>query len=591
VKDGINIKQVSNSANSRGAVKSKRKSGVITGIIAGAVVVILAGGTVGAGFYINNLDTVFPNISVAGVDLSGLTLSEAEKALTDAGYENSASKISVTVLFPNGERMTINGKDSGVKLQAGQAAQIAYDYGKNGSFFENELAFVQCLFKAQDLDQTSAAGINETYIRSVVNDYVNKFNERILRGAYTITETGIEIVKGSNSALADAEEVYKLVVAALGESLAQNKPVELEYSVGSVAGESVNLESLYDAIHTEPVEAVYDRTTGQVTQSKVGLSFDIKSAQQMLDAAKPGSTVFIPLIRTEPAVSTEQLQAMLFRDVLSEKATYVDGTSNRVHNVKLASQALDGTILNPGDVFSYNETLGERTREKGYKEAGAYVNGNVVQEVGGGICQGSSTLYYCVLYADLEVVERSNHMFTVGYLPLGHDATVNWGTVDFKFKNNTDYPIKIEAIYKDRFLTIRLLGTKTHTNRVEIKYEVISSTEIKTVQKEDPSIEPGTSKVSQAGHKGYVVDTYKYIYDENNNLISKTYIKRSSYKMQEREVLVPVGTLTSPPPTSDAGTSPPPTDAIPADPVEPSEPPPSQEPPPQPSESADPPSD
>jgi vancomycin resistance protein YoaR len=355
-------------------------------------------------------------------------------------------------------------------------------------------------------------------------------------------------------------------------------------------GESVDLESLYNAIHTEPVEAVYDRTTGQVTQSKVGLSFDIKAAQQMLDAAKPGSSVFIPLIRTEPAVSTEQLQAMLFRDVLSVKATYVDGTSNRVHNVKLASQALDGTILNPGDVFSYNETLGERTREKGYKEAGAYVNGNVVQEVGGGICQGSSTLYYCVLYADLEVVERSNHMFTVGYLPLGHDATVNWGTVDFKFKNNTDYPVKIEALYKDRYLTIRLLGTKTNTNRVEIKYEVISTTEIKTVQKEDPAIEPGTTKVSQAGHKGYVVDTYKYIYDENDNLISKTYIRRSTYKMQEREVLVPVGTLTSPSPTADGGTSPSPTDNIPSVPAEPSELQPSPEPP-QPSESADPPSD
>jgi hypothetical protein len=221
VKDGINIKQVSNSASSRGTVKSKRRTGIITGIIAGAVGVILAGGTAGAGFYINNLDTVFPNISVAGVDLSGMTLSEAKKALTDAGYENSPLNISVTVHFPNGEKMTINGRDSGMKLQAGQAAQIAYDYGKNGSFFENGLAFIKCLFKAQDLDQTNAAGINETYVRGVVNDYVNRFNEEILKGSYTVTETGIEIVKGSKSALADAEEVYNLVVAALGESVSQ----------------------------------------------------------------------------------------------------------------------------------------------------------------------------------------------------------------------------------------------------------------------------------------------------------------------------------------------------------------------------------
>jgi hypothetical protein len=217
---------------------------------------------------------------------------------------------------------------------------------------------------------------------------------------------------------------------------------------------------------------------------------------------------------------------------------------------------MNGKILNPGDTFSYNETLGQRTAEKGYMEAGAYVGGKVVQELGGGICQGSSTLYFCVLYADLKVVERSNHMFMVGYLPLGTDATVNWGTVDFKFQNDTNYPIKIEAFHKDGKLNVKLYGTKENENTVKIESVKISSTEIKTVQKEDPSIAPGATKVDQTGHTGYVVDVYKYIYDKDGNELSKTSLGRNVYRMQEKVILVPVGTLTSPSPTDTTSPSP-----------------------------------
>jgi vancomycin resistance protein YoaR len=578
VKDGIDIKRTGNSASE---TKKRKKTGMIAGIIAGAVVVILAAGTVAAGLYIDKLNTVYPNISIAGVELSGMTLDEATKALTDAGFENAAAKISVTVNFPNGEKLTVSGKDSGVKLQAGQAAQLAVDYGKDGSFFNKELTYVKSLFSTRNLDQTDTASLNESYVRGVVDAAAKSFNEKLMQGAFRVTDSSIEIIKGSNSALADADELYNLVVGALSDSVAKNEPVTVDYTIKTNGDDGIDLQSLYNTLHTEPVEAVYDKTTGQATQSTVGVSFDVDMARKMLDAAKGGASVVIPLVRIEPKVSTEQLQAMLFRDVLSEKSTYVSGTSNRVHNVALAAKAVNGTILNPGDEFSYNGTLGQRTAEKGYLTAGAYVGGKVEQEIGGGICQMSSTLYYCVLYADLNVVERSNHMFIVTYLPLGNDATVNWGTVDFKFQNSTDYPIRIESFYKDGYLTVRLHGTKTDTNTVKIKYEEISHTDVKTVYKEDPAIAPGTTKEDQPGHKGYVVDTYKYIYDKDGNLISKTFIAHNKYRVQDKVILVPVGTLTSPSP-SDTASAPP--DETMADPSELS-PSPSTSPSPSPSES------
>jgi vancomycin resistance protein YoaR len=114
-----------------------------------------------------------------------------------------------------------------------------------------------------------------------------------------------------------------------------------------------------------------------------------------------------------------------------------------VNNIALAAKKIDGVILNPGEEFSYNGTVGQRTESAGFKKAGAYANGKVVQELGGGICQVSSTLYCAVLYANLEITDRTCHYFPVDYLPSGLDATVSWKSPDFKFKNNRDYPIKL----------------------------------------------------------------------------------------------------------------------------------------------------
>ncbi len=530
------------------------------------MLLILVVGAVTAGYFINKLDTIYPNVIAGGIDLSRMTVAEATQVLIDADYEGKTSNIAATVKFPDGEMMTITGEEAGFGLNAEGAAEAAYEYGRGGSVFTKLFGYVKSLFSVYDLEQSSA--VKEEFIRSTVGDYTQNFNNKIMNTAYKVSDDTISIIKGSGTALADADALYDLVITSLEQSTAQNSPVSVDYSVGTNGGQDIDLQRIYDSIYTEPVEAVYDTSTNQVTRSATGISFDIVEAQRALDAAHTGATVTINLIKEEPAVSTEQLEALIFRDVLSERATHVSGTSNRIHNVKLSAEAINGKILNPGDVFSYNETLGERTVEKGYRSAGAYVGGQVVQELGGGICQTSSTLYYCVLYADLKVVDRRNHMFTVGYLPLGHDATVNWGTIDFKFENDTDYPIKIEAYMKDGSLYVKLHGTKVNDNRVEVKYTEISRTAYKTIEKEDPSVEPGTTKAGADGHTGYVVETYKYIYDKDGNLLSKTFIARDIYRVQDKVILVPVGTLTpspSPSPSpSESAASPSPSDASPS---------------------------
>ncbi len=126
----------------------------------------------------------------------------------------------------------------------------------------------------------------------------------------------------------------------------------------------------------------------------------------------------------------------------------MSGPENRRTNIRLAAAAVDGTILMPGETFSYNKIVGERTAAKGYKPATVYGAAWTKQELGGGICQLASALYYCTLYSNLEVVYRTNHRFAVTYVPHGLDATVAWGSIDYKFKNSTDYPIRISALHR-----------------------------------------------------------------------------------------------------------------------------------------------
>jgi len=193
---------------------------------------------------------------------------------------------------------------------------------------------------------------------------------------------------------------------------------------------------------------------------------------------------------------------------------------------------LNGTVLAPGEVFSYNGTVGQRTTEKGYKAAGAYVGGKSVTEVGGGICQVSSTLYYSTLMANLEIVSRTCHMFTVSYMRLGMDATVSWPNPDFQFRNNTDYPIRIEAKVEGGMCKISLIGTKTDNIEVKMTYAILSEIPFTTVITEDED------EVNDVGRTGYNVVTYRHLINsETGEEISKTVEAYSYYQKTDIVVL------------------------------------------------------
>ena len=180
-----------------------------------------------------------------------------------------------------------------------------------------------------------------------------------------------------------------------------------------------------------------------MVDGQVGVALDPQAAAFALDAAAPGERILLPAEVTYPSMTAAELEAVLFRDVLGTATTSVGGTSVRRGNVKLAGECCNGLILNDGDVFDYNTVVGKRTTDRGFGAAPAYVNGETVETVGGGICQVSSTIYYAALLGNLEIVERYAHRYVVTYMPLGMDATVSWGGPEFKFRNDTLYPIRL----------------------------------------------------------------------------------------------------------------------------------------------------
>ena len=230
----------------------------------------------------------------------------------------------------------------------------------------------------------------------------------------------------------------------------------------------------------------------------------------------------------------EEEQEALFKDVLAETDTPLLNNMNmpnRRNNIILACGAINETVVMPGCIFSFNQTVGKRTEERGYKSAPAYINGRVAESVGGGICQVASTLYYACLLSNFEIVERAYHSMTADYTEKpGVDATVYWGAIDYKFKNNTNSPVKIFAWVENITVCVKIMGVKTDNNTVFIESNTLSSTPFNTVYRENPNLAPGQTRVVQEPFTGSVVETYRVILDENGKVISRAFEAKSIYK-------------------------------------------------------------
>ena len=371
---------------------------------------------------------------------------------------------------------------------------------------------------------------NEEKLNKKIEEISNKLPGAVVQTSYYIEGEELIIKKGTDGVTIENEKLKQLINKIIKTS---DKTIEIPIKQTQI--EKIDIDKIHEEIYREPQDAYITEEPIEVHAHVNGVDFAItvEEANKMLEEEK--EEYIIPLKITIPNKTLESLSTQAFPNKLAEFTTRYDASNkNRSINLSLASDKINGTIVLSGETFSYNKIVGERTIAKGYKEAAVYSGGKVIQGIGGGICQLSSTLYNTVLYANLDVTSRSNHRFLTSYVQEGRDATVSWGTIDFCFKNTRKYPIKIQSSVQNGIVRVGIYGIKEENEyEVEIQTTVLETIAYKTNYIDDRSLDEGTEIIEQYGSNGAKSETYK-ILKQNGAIISKTLLSTDTYSSLER---------------------------------------------------------
>lgn len=550
----------------------KNKQMVLVGLCAAALVLIIG---VVAVLFMSGADAndskILDNVYIGTVNVGGMTEKEASSALKQTAVLYANTNMTVTL---GTTTLQLSPKDTGAELDIEAAVEAAYGYGRTGTKAEQEAAMQASRTENYIIGLLPYLNLNEDYIRETLVKCAKDSGSTLTQTTYGLEGEEPElsadkfdenapgqtlvITMGTPGIGFDANAVYDMVLDAYSLTRFQ---VTVESVESTAEPDPIDLVAILDEFYIAPRDASVDMQTFEPIPGAYGYSFNVEAAQKLLDAAQYGEVIRIPMEYIAPEVLDETI---LFRDVLGEGRTQHSNNQNRTTNLRLACEALNGKVLKPGETLSFNETLGQRTAEKGYKSAPSYASGEVVDSLGGGICQVSSTLYYATLVADLDIVARTNHSYPSSYIDYGMDATVSWGGPDFKFRNSTNYPIKIEAAVENGYVTIRILGTAEKDYYIQLEYEITNTIQPETEYQDFEYDNAGGYRdgdVIQEGVTGYYVKTYKLKYSvENGKLLSRDFAANSQYrsvnKIVARVMPKPTEPLITIPPT-EAPTTPP----------------------------------
>jgi len=411
------------------------------------------------GMQLSNEDTINPNIFIEGVDVSGLTRGEALSALDTRGFEERCSNAKVTLVMPDDSTLVLSGDDVGLVHNASEVVGWAHSVGRGRGVLLNTFSHLIRQRSDDDAFFYVEYKLNEDLLYTIVTAFTEDYNVRLAASKFKIFEDRIIYTKGAGRVEADIPETIDFVYQGIFESFENANPVEIVYFLPEATGYWEEVLEVRDIIFVQVLSSIYDRETDSATESAVGVDFDPVAAVSLAKDVESGKTVTFMFEFTQPEYTQEHLGDMLFRDLIAERTTSAGGSANRINNIQLAIDAINGQVLLPGEEFSFNETVGERTAERGFKVAPILASGELQPGIGGGICQVSSTIYAAIRPSQLLVTEQRKHGKPVAYLPWGWDATVHWGYIDFKFVNNTDYPLRIEVELEGRSLTAQVYGT------------------------------------------------------------------------------------------------------------------------------------
>ena len=519
-------------------VKKKARKIIISIIIVG--IMAFAFSTVFALTNMNN-EKIISGVTIKGIEVSGLTKEEAISKLKTVYAEKMENNIMLQYEDFNSE---LNPTLMEVHYDIEKAVNEAYSLGRNGNIFVNNYHIVGALIAKRDFNVVMT--LNEETTKKTINDIGANLPGILIESGYSIEEDELIITRGKEGIVVDTETLLSKVKEMLNDIQETDNVIEIP--VIAKAPQEIDVDKIHSEIYKEPKDAYYTKEPFTIYPEVEGIDFDVEKAKEII-AAEVKDEYIIDLIITKPKITLNDIGTEAFPDRLSTFSTkYNASDKDRTTNLVIACKKLNGKVIMPGEILSYNETLGPRTYAAGYRNGKIYENGQVVDGLGGGICQISSTLYNAALMSDMEIVERRNHQFVTSYVNAGRDATVVYGLTDFKFKNTRTYPVRLVASASGGVATVSVFGIKEPDREYtySFKTETVSTIPYTTKYVEDSNLAAGKEVITQSGANGLVCKTYmtKML---NGKIVSTKLLSTDTYSAMQRIIKRGTSKVTSNP--------------------------------------------
>ena len=474
-------------------------------------------------------NNIVNGVKIEEIDVSGLSKEEAKTKLESIYSEKFKKDI---LLQYQDYDATINPELLEASYDIEKSVEEAINVGKGSNIITNNYNILFALMGQKNIDVDVT--INEESTKKTIEDIGTNLPGAMIEADYSIEGEKLIITKGKEGLKIDTNKLLEKIINNLKNIEVTEEFIEIPV-VNEIPNE-IDIEKIHEEIYKEVQDAYYTKDPFTIHPEVEGIDFNVEEAKKILQEDK--EEYEIPLTITKPKITTSQIGSEAFPDLLGTFSTRYDASlKNRSTNLMLACQKINDKVVLPGEIFSYNKTLGERTSAAGYKNAAVYENGQVVDGIGGGICQISSTLYNAVLISNLDITERRNHMFVTSYTPAGRDATVVYGITDFKFKNTRNYAIKIKASCLNGIAKISIYGIKEENEyTVSFSTKTISTIPYTVKYIDDDTLAVGQEKIKQKGANGLITETY-IIKSLNGKVVSTKLLSKDTYNAMQKIIL------------------------------------------------------
>ena len=481
----------------------KKKNFILIYLLLIAIMLgILIAGVVS--FYIihKNDETIQSGVYIKGINVSGLTKEEAVKLVKD----NLDLELNdhLILKYKNYEYY-VEVEQFEAQFDVEASVELAYEIGRSGNIIKDIKDYATVLMSKIDVDPVLK--YSEEALISYLEVIEAQLPDQLEQSSYYVDDDKVIITNGKNGAKIYMDELKETILEEVQDITYKNTCIDIptftEYP------NKIDVAAIHDDVYRQMQNAYFTTEPRMVYAEVTGVDFDVQAVVNGINDNSNVEEYSVELSLTKPEVTVNDLGMEAFPDLLGRYSTKYINNPDRTTNLRLASNKINGKVIMPGEEFSFNKVVGRRTVAAGYKNAAIFSDGQVTDGLGGGICQITSTLYNAVVFANMQIVSRRNHMFVPSYVTGGRDATVVYGSTDFIFKNSRSYPIKLVSSVEGGVATISVYGYK---NPNDPEYEI--------------SIENSLIKTTA---KSLVYDAYK-VYKQNGEVVKREKMSRDTYK-------------------------------------------------------------